>query len=100
MTYCNAYENLGAYYIFLHRNNDHRDMIVGGCCPFPEKNSSYQRLVFDHHGHLVGNCSNHYDIADYHYDAPFNNGYHTYLHYATENYLGMTESVVLWPLIY
>ena len=74
-------------------------MIVGGCCPLPENNSDYQLLVFDHHDHLVGNCSDHFDIVDYHYDAPFDNGYQTYPHHETENYLGMTESVILWPLL-
>ena len=62
-----------AYYILLARNNDHRDMIVGGCCLCLEKNSGYQRLLFDHHGPLVGTCSDHFDIADDHYNAPFDN---------------------------
>ena len=95
LTYSNAYENLSAYYIFLHRNNDHRYMIVAGCCLFPKKSFGYQCLVFGPPGHLVGNCSDHFDITDYHYDAPFDNGYHTYLHFATENCLDMTESDVL-----
>ena len=70
-----------------------------GCYPLPESNSDYQRLVFDHHDHLPSNYSDHYDITDYHYDVPSDNGYHTYHHREIENYLGMTEFVVLWPLI-
>ena len=49
-------------------------MIVNGCYPLPESNSDYQRLVFDHHGHRAGNYFDHYDIDDYHYDVPSNNG--------------------------
>ena len=99
-TYCNAYENHGAYYIFPHRNNDHRYMIIGGWCLFPEKNSGYPCPVFDPLGHLVGNYSNHFDITDYHYHIPFDNGYSTDLHFTTVNCLDMTESDVLWLLIY
>ena len=75
-------------------------MLVGGCCHFPEKKSTYQHLVFDHPSNLVSNCSDHCDIADYHYEAPFDNGYRTYLYFVIEICLDMNESVVLWPLIY
>ena len=75
-------------------------MTIGCCYLFPEKNSDYLCPVFDPLGHLVGNYSDHFDIADYHYDGPFDNGYHTDLHFATENCLDMTESNVLWSLIY
>ena len=74
-------------------------MIVDGCYPLPASNSNYQCLVFDHHIHLVGNYSDHYDTDGYHYGIPFDNSYHTYPRREMENYLGMTESIVPWQLI-
>ena len=73
-------------------------MIVDGCYPLPE--ILIIRVVFDHHVHLVGNYSDHYDIDVYHYDIPFDNSYHTYRRHEIKIYLCMTESVVSWPLIY
>ena len=72
-------------------------MIVDGCYPLPE--ILIIRVVFDHHVHLVGNYSDDYDTDGYHYDVPFDNSSHTYPRHEIENYHGMTESVVPWPLI-